>query len=136
MPLELKDYELVSQHLVMTEHLNPNHFIFGGQLTAWLDKDLYIYACRALKYKSFVTLSMDNIRFRNPASLGDILQIYARIQQIRRSSVCVQGKIFAFDPVTDHYREIIECEITYVALGENGRPIRIVSNYKESQSSA
>ena len=93
LPAGLREYTLITQHLVMTEHLNPNHHIFGGQLTAWLDKDLYVFACGKLRYKKFATLSMDNIRFRNPANLGDILQIYGMIKEVRRSSVCVLGKI-------------------------------------------
>ncbi len=125
MALDLSEYSLVSQHLVMNEHLNPNHHIFGGQLTAWLDKDLYIYATGKLKYKSFATLSMDNIRFKNPAKLGDILQIYARIKHLGRTNVCVFGKVVAFDPATEAMHEIIACEITYVALNEKGRPTRI-----------
>ncbi len=121
----LEDYALASQHLVMTEHLNPNHHIFGGQLTAWLDKDLYMYACKVLKYKRFATLSMDNIRFRNPAFLGDILQIYSRINEISRTTVRVDGKILAFDPENETFREVIACEITYVALNDKGKPMRI-----------
>tara|TARA_Y100001972_G_scaffold114300_1_gene149797 strand:- start:353 stop:766 length:414 start_codon:yes stop_codon:yes gene_type:complete len=126
-PNDLKDYKLISQHLVMTEHLNPNHHIFGGQLTAWLDKDLYMFACGELHYKKFATLSMDNIRFRNPANLGDILQIYGKIDGIRRSSVRVLGRILAFEPVENTYSEIIACEITYVALNERGKPARILA---------
>ncbi len=126
LPDGLKDYKLITQHLVMNEHLNPNHHIFGGQLTVWLDKDLYVFACGELRYKKFATLSMDNIRFRNPANLGDILQIYGRIKQVRRSSVCVFGKILAYEPVHDTYREIIACEITYVALNDQGKPARIL----------
>lgn len=121
----LEEYSLASQHLVMTEHLNPNHHIFGGQLTAWLDKDLYMYACKVLKYKRFATLSMDNIRFRNPAYLGDILQIYGRISEVSRTTVRVDGKIVAFDPENETYREVIACEITYVALNDKGKPMRI-----------
>lgn len=125
LPEDLKDYTLITQHLVMNEHLNPNHHIFGGQLTAWLDKDLYVFACGELSYKKMATLSMDNIRFRNPANLGDILQIYGRIKRVGRTSVCVHGKILAYEPVHDTYVEIIACEITYVALNEEGRPTRI-----------
>jgi acyl-CoA hydrolase len=126
LPDGLKDYSLVTQHLVMTEHLNPNHHIFGGQLMAWLDKDLYLFACRELRYKKFATLSMNNVRFRNPANLGDILQIFGSIKEVRRSSVSVFGQILAFEPEHDSYREVIACEITYVALNERGKPARIL----------
>ena len=122
---ENNDYTFVSQHLVMTEHLNPNHVIFGGQLLAWLDKDLYIYVSTKMKYKSFVTLSMNEIRFRKPANLGDILQIFGKIEEVKRSSVKTLGKALAFDPVTGDTKEIIDCQVTYVAVNEQGKPNRI-----------
>lgn len=119
------DYELVTQHLVMTENLNPNHHIFGGQLLAWLDKDLYIYISNKLKYKSFVTLAMNNVRFRHPAYLGEIIQIHAGIKGVKRTSVTAYGKATAYDQETGYSRDVIECEVTYVAIDSNGRPMKI-----------
>lgn len=72
-----------------------------------------------------VTVSMNNVFFRAPAYLGDIIQIFARMKETKRSSVTALGKAVAFDPEKQAYRDIIECEITYVALDENGKPARI-----------
>ena len=125
MQFDLTDFSLISQHLVMTENLNPNHTIFGGQLLAWLDKDLYIYTSTEVKYKSLVTLSINDVRFTKPAKLGDILQMYGKIHEIKRSSIITMGKAAAFDPETEVKKGIIECEITFVAVDSNGRPKRI-----------
>lgn len=121
----LEGYSLVSQHLVMSEHLNPNHHIFGGQLLAWLDQDVYIHIANEIRYRKFVTVSMNNVFFRNPAFLGDIVQTYSRIKEKRRSSVTAQGKAVAYDSEHGETRAIIECEITYVALDDNGKPYRL-----------
>lgn len=125
MQFDLTDFSLISQHLVMTENLNPNHTIFGGQLLAWLDKDLYIYTSTEVKYKSLVTLSINDVRFTKPAKLGEIIQMYGKIHQIKRSSIITMGKAAAFDPETKVKKGIIECEITFVAVDSNGRPKRI-----------
>ena len=122
------DYSLVTQHLVMTEHLNPNHHIFGGQLLAWLDKDLYIYIANKLRHKNFVTLGMNNVRFRNPANLGEIIKIFARVKEVKRTSVITEGKAIAYDPENQSMRDVIECEITYVALGSDKRPQKIITD--------
>ena len=50
----LEDYSLITQHLIMTEHLNPNHVIFGGQLLAWLDVDVYLHISKLVKYKNWL----------------------------------------------------------------------------------
>jgi len=120
-----EDFSLVTQHMVMSEHLNPNHHIFGGQLLAWLDTDVYLHCTNKLRYKSMVTVSMNNVYFKAPGYLGDIIQIFARIKDVRRSSVTAEGKAVAYDPEKQTSREIITCEVTYVAVGPNGRPVRI-----------
>ena len=120
-----EEFSLVTQHMVMSEHLNPNHHIFGGQLLAWLDTDVYLHCTNRLRYKSMVTVSMNNVYFKAPGYLGDIIQIYARIKEVRRSSVTAEGKAVAYDPEKQTSREIIACEVTYVAVGPNGRPVRL-----------
>jgi acyl-CoA thioesterase YciA len=126
----LLNFSLVTRHLIMPNELNPNHSIFGGQLIAWLDKDLYVFLTVALKYKNMVTVGMNNVHFKNPAYLGEIIEIYASIKQIRKSSVTAYGKAMATDPTTGNSRLIIQCEITYVAIDANGRPIAVFSKNK------
>lgn len=62
--------------------------------------------------------------------MGDIIQIFARIKEVRRSSVTAEGKAVAYDPEKQTSREIIACEVTYVAVGANGRPVRIFDRSK------
>jgi len=109
----------------MPNELNPNYSIFGGELIAWLDKDLYVFLSGVLKHKNMVTVAMNNVHFKNPAYLGEIIEILACIKQIRRSSVSVYGKAMATDPATGSTRLIIQCEITYVAIDKNGKPLPV-----------
>ena len=114
----------------MPQHLNPNHHIFGGQLLAWLDKDIYIFICNSLEYRMFVTVTMHNVYFKKPAYPGEILETYGKLKQVKRTSATAYGKAVAFDPEMRTSREIIECELTYVAIDQNGRPVRIKNPLK------
>lgn len=131
-----EEFSLVTQHMVMSEHLNPNHNIFGGQLLSWLDTDVYLFCTNRLRYKSMVTVSMNNVYFKAPGYLGDIIQIFAKIKEIRRTSVTAAGRAVAFDPEQQTFREIIECEVTYVALGKNGKPVRIFDSIEKQKEVA
>ncbi len=120
-----KDMELVTQHIVMPDHLNPNYHIFGGHLLSWLDKDLYIFTATKLKFYFLVTSSMNNVRFKNPAYLGEIIRFYGQIKQVKRSSVITTGLAIAFNPETEDTRDIIECDIVFVAVTAQGKITRI-----------
>ena len=127
---ELKNFSLVTRHLIMPNELNPNHSIFGGQLIAWLDMALYVYLAGVVKYRNMVTVGMNNVHFKKPAYLGEIIEIYGSVKQIRKSSITAYGKAFAVDQSTGSSRLIIQCEITYVAIDESGKPIPAFSNLK------
>ncbi|HRP69935.1 MAG TPA: hotdog domain-containing protein, partial [Turneriella sp.] len=87
------------------------------------------YCTNKLRYKSMVTVSMNNVYFRAPGYLGDIIQIYARLKEVRRSSVTAEGKAVAYDPEKQTSREIITCEVTYVAVSPTGKPVRIFDEH-------
>jgi len=122
----MNEFNLVTQHLVMTEHLNPNNTIFGGQLLAWLDVDIYIHVANLIQYKMLVTYAMDKVIFRHPGKLGDTIQIFGKVDEVKSSRVTASGKAISFNPQTKETIELIECQITFVALGDNGRPTKII----------
>jgi len=128
--IDLAGYSLITKHLIMPNELNPNNSIFGGQLTAWLDTALYMYLTDIVKYKNMVTVSMNNVHFKKPAFLGEIIHIYGALKQIRKSSVTAYGKAIVVDPATGVSRLIIQCEISYVAINEKGKPVAAFANLK------
>ncbi len=123
--LSEKDMDLITQHIVMPENLNANYHMFGGHLLAWLDKDLYIFTATRLGCSFLVTGAMNNIRFKNPAYLGEIIRFYGKVKEIRKSSVITTGLAIAFNPETEGTREIIECDITFVSVTTQGKVTRI-----------
>jgi acyl-CoA hydrolase len=121
------DLVLITRHLIMPNELNPNHSIFGGQLIAWLDKDLYVFLSGIMQFKNMVTVAMNHVHFKKPAFLGEIIEIYGSVKSVRKTSITAFGQAIAKDPETGSAREIIRCEITYVALDEKGKPFAAFS---------
>ena len=64
----------------------------------------------------FVTVGMDDIRFRAPGHRGDIITVYSRIVATGRTSVTAESKAFVEKPSTDERHEMINCTIAYVCL--------------------
>ncbi len=127
MDTEHAEFELTNQHLVMPGDLNPNHTIFGGVLLAWLDVDAYLYSVSITGYTSMVTVGMDKVKFRSPARAGEIVRIYCRVKKTGRSTITVEARATVSSPKEDKSRIVIDCEITYVAIDESGKPKSIFS---------
>lgn len=118
--------ELVTQHFIMAKDLNAYGNLFGGKVLAWLDEAGAVFVIQKINYTNIVTVAMDEVTFRNAAHLGDIIQIYAEIIHTGKSSITV--RVEAKTNYTELHKDsssflvIIDCKITYVCLGENGRP--------------
>ncbi|MBI5094544.1 MAG: acyl-CoA thioesterase [Candidatus Hydrogenedentes bacterium] len=117
----LEDFEIVTRHMVMEKDLNPFGNLYGGMMLSWLDEGAALYVMEKIGYANFVTVSLDNVNFKAPGHRGDAIVLYCRVLRTGRSSIVVQSKALAHEPITGAKRDIITCQITYVCL-MNERP--------------
>ncbi|MCB1168994.1 MAG: acyl-CoA thioesterase [Leptospiraceae bacterium] len=118
---ELKDFHIVTRHLVMEKDLNYHGNLYGGTMLAWLDESSALYVMETIGYTNFVTAGMENVRFKSPARSGEAVVFYCRTASTGKSSITVQTRAFVHDPISDRKDEIINCSITFVCL-KDGKP--------------
>jgi acyl-CoA hydrolase len=114
--------ELVTQHIIMSRDLNAHGNLFGGIVLAWLDEAAAIYGMHKIAYTNIVTVNMDDVNFKTPGKNGDILQIFAGIDRVGKSSFTVKTSCICIGKMTQTKREVINCKITFVCLDEMGQP--------------
>lgn len=117
----LDDFDIVTRHIVMEKDLNAFGNLFGGAILGWLDEASALYVMEKIGYANFVTVSLTDVNFKAPGRRGDAIVIYCRTLKTGKSSITVQTRALAHEPVTGDKREIITCTITFVCL-ENGAP--------------
>ena len=110
------DFEIINRHLVVSKDLNFYGNLHGGVMLLWIDEAGYLYAVEKIGYANLVTVSLENVRFQNPARNGDAIVIQGCVG---RSSLTIQTRALVKDP--EGPREIITCDITYVCL-KDGKP--------------
>jgi acyl-CoA hydrolase len=97
-----------------------------------LDEASAIYAMRRLGYSNIVTVSMDDVSFKTPGRLGDIIQIYSAIEKVGRTSIHVLTSAFSTGQKMQEKKEIIQCKIIFVCLDESGKPFPYPEIHKTS----
>ncbi|PJZ69437.1 acyl-CoA thioesterase [Leptospira perolatii] len=134
-PLEkkLEGMELSTQHIVMSRDLNQHGFLFGGQMLAWIDEGCAMYVMEKIHYSNIVTVSMDDVVFKSPGLLGEIIQIYSKIEKVGKSSITIRNSSVTKSQKTKHVREIIDCRITYVCLDDQGKPFPYFGGFDVSK---
>lgn len=118
-PPALQRFEAVTRHMIMERHINPAGNLFGGVMLAWLDEAAAIYTTEKTGAPALVTASMENVRFKAPGFRGDHVHVHCRVVRTGRSSITVEARAFAHNPIARTEREIIDCTITYVCMAEN-----------------
>ncbi|MEL6810977.1 MAG: acyl-CoA thioesterase [Bacteroidota bacterium] len=104
-----------------------NHYdtLFGGATLHMMDEASFICATRFSR-KKVVTVSTEKIDFTKPIPQGTIVELVARIDKVGRTSCVVRVDIFMEDMYSDSRENVVTGYFTFVAIGDDKRPVAIV----------
>ncbi len=114
-----------SHELTMTVLMNPDMANFsgkvhGGALLKLLDQ--VAYACASRYAASYVvTVSVDQVVFRQPIHVGELVTFLACVNHVGTSSMEVGIKVLAENIQTRETRHVNSCFFTMVAVNEQGK---------------
>jgi acyl-CoA hydrolase len=108
--------------LLMTpDTANFAGYVHGGTILKLLDQVAYACASRyAARY--VVTLSVDQVVFRQPIHVGELVTFLASVNHTGTSSMEIGVKVMAEDIRSRQVRHVNSCFFTMVAVGENRKP--------------
>ncbi|MCG8325563.1 MAG: acyl-CoA thioesterase [Thiotrichales bacterium] len=108
--------------LMTPEMANFSGNVHGGSILKLLDQ--VAYACAARYCKNYVvTLSLDQVTFKEPIKVGELVTFHANVNYVRRTSMEVGVKVVAEDLHSKTRRHTNSCYFTMVAMGEDGKPV-------------
>lgn len=121
--------DMPSHQLTMTVLMTPDTANFagnvhGGTILKLLDQVAYACASR-YSGRYVVTLSVDQVVFRQPVHVGELVTFLASINYIGTSSMEVGIKVIAQDIRTQETRHVNSCFFTMVAVDESRKPVPV-----------
>lgn len=122
-------YKTVRESQVeMTELVLPNDTnrlgnLLGGRLMHLMDIAGAIAAARHTQ-RVCVTASVDEMNFLHPIKEGDIVILQASVNRVFRTSMEVGIRVTREDPLTGSRTKANSAYFTYVALDDNGKPVK------------
>ena len=122
-PVQLPtDKELVMKVIPMPSDCNANGDIFGGWVMAQVDLAGGVIPARYTQGR-MATVAVNQFVFKQPVRVGDILSFFSSLTRIGRTSVTVQVEVYAERFHSQKtYVKVTEASLTYVAIGDDGRP--------------
>ena len=107
--------------LMLPQHANIAGTVYGGAVLFIADSVAYVCAARHAG-PNCVTVSFDQVDFREPVRVGELVTFKASVNYVGRTSMEIGIRIEAENLKTGEKRHTNSCYITMVALDEHGKP--------------
>ena len=121
--MDLPAHQLSMTVLMTPDTANFSGNVHGGTILKLLDQ--VAYACASRYAKSYVvTLSVDQVTFKQPIHVGELVTFLASVNHTGTSSMEIGIKVIAEDIRSGIVRHVNSCFFTMVAV-ENGKPIAV-----------
>ncbi len=121
--------ELPSHQLSMTVLMTPDTANFSGNVhggTSLKLLDQVAYACASRYAGTYVvTLSVDQVMFRQPIHVGELVTFLASVNHTGSSSMEIGIKVIAENIRTQAKRHVNSCFFTMVAVDEDRKPTAV-----------
>jgi acyl-CoA hydrolase len=119
--------------IVLPNDTNGLGNMMGGRLLHLMDICAAISAQRHAN-RVCVTASVDNVEFQAPIYLGDVVAIESRVNRAFRTSMEVELNVWAENPREQTRRKCNRAFFTFVALGDDGRPVEVPPVHPETEA--
>lgn len=116
--------ETTMTEIVCPNDTNPMGILQGGRLVQWMDIASAVCAQNHSEHIC-VTASIDSVKFRSPARVGDIITIKAKVTRSFGSSMEIFVQAWAKVILTQKASHINDAYFTFVAIDSNGRPVKV-----------
>jgi len=122
--MTLPAHQLSMTVLMTPDTANFSGNVHGGTILKLLDQ--VAYACASRYAGTYVvTLSVDQVMFRQPIHVGELVTFLASVNHTGSSSMEIGIKVIAENIRTQENRHVNSCFFTMVAVDEAGKPIPV-----------
>ena len=114
------------RQLMMPKDTNALGTIFGGVILSQIDQAAAIAAHR-YHHGRVVTVAMDQVEFKKPVFVGDVVSYYVNITRIGNTSVTMDVSVWAQRQFAEEgvFIPVTEASVTMVAVDDKCHPISL-----------
>ena len=121
---KVKESQTEMSQLMMPQYANIAGTVYGGVILSIADSVAYVCASRHAG-PNCVTVSVDQVDFRDPIRIGEVVTFKASVNYVGRTSMEVGIRIETENLRTGEKRHTNSCYFTMVALDESGKPTEV-----------
>ncbi len=123
-PKTVSASRITLSQLMQPEHANNQGNVHGGSIMKLVD-EAGALACMRHAQQRVVTVAVDQLTFRQPIRIGDLVTLTAEVSYVGRTSLEAEVHVTAENPITGECTHTNTAYIVFVALGDDGNPVPV-----------
>lgn len=105
--------------------------MFGGTLLALIDDAAASYTSQICDTQKIVTLKINELIFKRPVKVGNILKIYGEVVSFGNTSVTLYIEVRKHNVYTGEQDIVTHTKMVFVRIDEDGKPRPIHQHVKD-----
>jgi acyl-CoA hydrolase len=123
-PKPMRASHITIAQLMQLEQANLLGNVHGGWIMKLVDEAGALAGMRHAQQR-VVTVAIDQMVFRQPIRIGDLVILNAEVTYTGRTSMEVEVQVVAENPITGERTHTNTAYLVYVAMGDDGKPIPV-----------
>lgn len=119
--------------LMQPEHANNLGNVHGGWIMKLVD-EAGALACMRHAQQRVVTVAVDQMVFRQPIRIPDLVILTAEVSYAGTTSMEAEVQVIAENPITGEQTHTNTAYLVYVAMDEQGHPVQVPRLIPETEA--
>jgi uncharacterized protein (TIGR00369 family) len=130
---KISESRVMLAQLMQPEHANNLGNVHGGWIMKLVD-EAGALACMRHAQQRVVTVAVDQMNFRQPIRLGDLVTLTAEVSYVGRTSMEAEVCVEAENPISGIRTHTNTAYLVYVALDDYGRAVPVPPLLPETEA--
>jgi acyl-CoA thioesterase YciA len=114
----------------MSPDIGVHGNLFGGKMMGWIDEAAAAYACQICDTPRMVTVKINELIFKRPIKVGNLIKIYGEVKDFGRTSVTLNIEVRKHNVYTGEQEVVTKTEIKFVRIDDDGQSLPISERVK------
>jgi acyl-CoA thioesterase YciA len=117
--------ELITTHICKAFEIGVHGNMFGGIMMSLIDDAAAAYAAQICDTPRIVTIKIDELVFKKPVKVGNLIKIYGSVLQFGTTSVSLYIEVRKHNVYTGNQEVVTHTNIKFVKIDDDGNSVPI-----------
>ena len=126
--------EHITTFLVKASDIGLSNNMFGGIILSLIDESAVAYAMQLCDTPRMVTVKIDELVFKKPVKVGNLLKVYGKVIEFGTTSVSIYIDVRKHNVYNGKQETVTHTNIKFVRIDDEGNPLPISERIKTRYS--